>query len=103
MSDYPSNSAFNQDLNKLNNNAVAGNVSSPPASDLGAMTGGAKKTVEICGRKRVVSQEGKFKFVTIDGKKVNMTKAKEMDQKYKQQKKAKESAKKSDKKPKGKK
>jgi hypothetical protein len=98
-STYPTVSSFNQDLNKLNNNAVQGNVNFPPNSAMQKLTGGAKKSktqnpkktekpckMHLCGRDRVVRKEGTKSFVVINKKKVELVKAKEMDKKFKAKK-----------------
>lgn len=63
-------------------------------------TGGAKKSKattskkHLCGRDRLVTKEGRSSFVVIKGTKVSLTKAKELDAKYKKAKKEAEAAKK---------
>lgn len=82
-------SAVRSNLNdSYNNDAVYGNLEYPPYSATHSTTGGApKKKVNICGRDRVVTKEGRYSYVTIQGDKVSMSKAREMDKQYKQQKK----------------
>jgi hypothetical protein len=82
-------------------NATTGNASlsmnTAPSMVANTTTGGAKKASVkklLLGRERVVTKEGRASFVVISGKKVSLTKAKEMDAEWRKAKKAKESAKK---------
>lgn len=102
---YPTISSFNQDLNKLNNDAVQGNVNFPPNSTLQKLSGGASKRrpssakkspkpvkVKLCGRERTVKKDGDRTVVVINKRKVELSRAKEMDKKYKEKKAAKEAS-----------
>ncbi len=57
------------------------------------MDGGAVSKVFLIGRERKVIVEGRNRYVTIKGQKVSITKAREMDKKFKADKKAKEAKK----------
>ena len=63
------------------------------AHEAAAQDGGAVSKVFLCGRERKVIVEGRYRFVTIKGAKVSITKAREMDKKFKADKKAKEAKK----------
>lgn len=85
----------------LTNATVPPTTASHFTNDTPAMpthTGGAKKSKSkkvkattskkhLCGRERLVTKEGRSSFVVIKGTKVSLTKAKEMDAKYKKAKK----------------
>ena len=66
-------------------------MSAPVPSD---MTGGAKKKMPktrrlvLCGRERILKREGSGYKVIINGKERSLTEAREMDAKYKAEKKA---------------
>ena len=52
--------------------------------------GGAVSKVFLCGRDRKLIIEGRYRFVVIKGKKTGIAKAREMDQKYRAEKREKE-------------